>query len=432
MRLLYFLVIIILLTPSSQAEEWERHESEHFIFYYSSHHLDVHEITLIASHQEDLYSHITDILDIEFHEKITYYLYGNREDYGSTPGAYAMGTEIRFLCIFCVDMCKNGLNDAHEMTHALSTVIGNQHGLLSEGLAVYVEDHYIGGENLHSIVKILHNQGELTPPSDLLGDFWCDICFNYDIAGSFATFLIETYGMDRFKELYAHEPGWDSFNAVYGKSLTELEAQWIAVVEEVKITQRDIDTVRYRNRIREGLSIYFNLGFLRVNHGTYPARAEEGICLFREHYDENSEEAFSYLSQFHEGMQAWKTAIVLYKQALEEHQYHIKAELFGEAAQQYRIAGDEVMRVSAEENAMLFETLAEVHRQLLHKEFSSVESQLEDIESLVKKYDMEEDVALIKQQMGDISEQNYQGFEVGILLIFFCIIGFRYLRRIEF
>jgi hypothetical protein len=432
MRLLYFLVIIILLVPPSQAEEWERYESEHFIFYYTSDHLDLRDMALIASHQEDLFSQITDLLDIEFHEKITYYLYGNRVDYGSIPGAYAIGTDIRFLCIFCEDMCKNGLNDAHEMTHALSTAIGYQHGLLSEGLAVYVEDHYIRGENLHCIVKILHHQGRLTPLSDIMNDFWCDICFNYDIAGSFATFLIETYGMEWFKELYTSELGWDSFNTVYGKSLTDLEAQWIARVDEVEVTQRDIDTVRYRDVIRDGLSIYFDLGFLRVDHGTYPARAEEGICLFREHYDENPEQAFLYLSQFDEGMRAWKDAITLFERALEEYEYRSKAELFKEAAQHYGIAGDEVMRVSAEESALLFKTLAEVHRQLLHKEYSSVTSQLEEIEPWIKKYDMEREVALIKQQVRDISEQNDQGFEMGIVLIFLCILIFRYLGRIEF
>jgi hypothetical protein len=429
MRLLCFLLLVSIFLSPLQAEEWETYESEHFIFYYTPNHLNLQEMTLIACNQEDLFTRIIDILDIEFHEKITYYLYSTREYYGSIPGAYAIGTEIRFLCVFCENMCKKGLNDAHEMTHALSTKIGYQHGLLSEGLAVYVEDYRIQGKNLHCIVKILHHQGRLTPLSDILMDFWCDISFNYDIAGSFTTFLIETYGMEQFKELYGYELGWDSFMTVYGKSLEVLEAEWIAAVNEVEVTPRDFDIVRYRDLTRAGLAVYFDLGFLRVQHGTYPAHAEEGICLFRQHYNENHEEAFFYLAQFDQGMRAWKRAIETYEKALEEKNYLTKAELFKEAAQLYGTAGDEVMQVSSEENAVLFETLAAIQNQLLQRDTSSIESRLTEIEPLLREYDMEEESTIIKQQMRDISEQNYQGFEVGIFLIFLCVIIGRHMRR---
>ncbi|MBU7044038.1 MAG: hypothetical protein HXS47_10645 [Theionarchaea archaeon] len=431
MQLRYFLVIIILLIPASQAEEWESYESEHFIFYYLPQHLTTHEISRIACNQEALFIQITDILHIEFHDKITYYLYGTREDYGSIPGAYAIGTQIKFLCIFCEDMCKNGLNDAHEMTHALSTKIGQQHGLLSEGLAVYIEDYRIRGENLHPIIKILHHQGRLTPLSDLIQDFWCDISYNYDIAGSFTTFLIETYGMDRFKELYAKELAWGSFIAIYGKPLEILESEWIAVLNEVEVTPQDFDTIRYRDLIQEGLGIYFDLGFLRVQHGTYPAHAEEGICLFRSHYSQNPEEAFSYLQQFHEGMLAWKRAIERYEAALAEQSYLQKAELFREAAQFYALAGDRTMQMSSEEQAVLFETLDNITKQVQQKDTSSIEATLMTLEPLFQKYDMVEDMVTIRQEIRDMSQQNYQGFEVGIILIFFCVILGKYVRRIS-
>lgn len=431
MRWLPFLLFMIIFLCPVQAQEWESYESEHFIFYYMSDHLDLHEVTVIACNQEDLFTRITDILDIEFHEKITYYLYGNRERYGSIPGAYAIGTEIRFLCIFCEDMCKNGLYDAHEMTHSLSTKIGYQHGLLSEGLAVYVEDHCIQGVNLHRIVKILHHQGRLTPLSDIIIDFWCDISFNYDIAGSFTTFLIETYGMERFKELYGYELGSNSFMTVYGKSLEMLEAEWIAAVNEVEVSPRDYDIIRYRDLTRDGIEIYFDLGFLHIQHGTYPAHAEEGICLFRERYHENREEAFSYLAQFDGGMHAWKDAVETYEKALEEKKYPIKAALFREAARLYGIAGDEVMQESSQDHAVIFEALGVIQDQLLQKETSSIEARLIEIEPLLTKYEMEEHIIIINQQVRDISEQNHPGFEAGILLIFLCVYIGRHVGKIS-
>ncbi len=429
MKKIPFLIIIILVIPLLHAEEWQSYESEHFIFYYQEGCLTQDEITALAQNQEGLFSRITDLLQIEYTGKITYYLYGKREDFEGIPGAYTAGSEIHYLCIFCVDFCKNGLNDAHEMTHALANQIGSQFGLIAEGLAIYVEDYVINGENLHGIVKILYTENRLTSLEDLLEDFWSDILFNYDIAGSFAAFLIEKYGMEKFKELYCKPLGFFSFLEVYGKSLEDLEKEWIQVIQKSEVTQEEMDVVRYRDGIEEGLIIYFDLGFDSLGYGTYPARAEEGICLFREKYKENPEEAFPYLDQFNEGMVAWKEAIETFEEALEQTGYRMKAELFRKATSLYEIAGDEEMLVLSGKYASAYESLVRILEYIEEGKGDMANEELTRVRPLLEELGEESEIGIISQQVHAAQEQGLQGFEVGIVLIFVFVLIIRTIVR---
>ena len=419
------LLLIILVLPLIQGEDWQSYESEHFIFYYDEDYLTADEIATIAQNQEALFTEICNHLGIEFTEKIEYYLYGDRKEWEGIPGAYAMLTEIRFLCIFCVDFCKEGLNDAHEMTHALSTKIGFQHGFLAEGLAVYVEDYCIGGENLHGIIRILHEEGRLTPLEDLIEDYWCDILYNYDIAGSFAVFLIEEYGIEKFKELYAKPPGYFAFLEVYDKSIYVLEAEWIAVVGQAEVTQRERDLVRYRDSIEEGLAIYIDLEFGEVEYGAYPARAEEGICLFREQYKDNPEGAFTHLAQFNEGMVAWKEAIETFEKALEQQGYQEKAESFGKAAFLYEIAGDEDMITLSQKYATTYGSLQKVLEYLEQGDTFLAGQELNKAKLFSEELGIEEEIFIIEQQVQASEEQIIQGFEVAVILILVGILVIR-------
>ena len=420
MKPVVLLVIVLLVIPSLSAQEWQCYESEHFIFYYQGEHLSKAEIGTIAENQEALFYELTDLLNIEFSGKITYYLHGYRENFHGIPGAYCAGTEIQFLCEFCVDFCKNGLNDAHEMTHALASVIGYQHGLLAEGLAVYTEDYYINGANLHGIVKILLEEDQVTPLDDLVNNFWCDILYNYDIAGSFAAFLIEEYGMEKFKELYSKPLSVDSFGEVYWRSLSLLEKKWLATVQEADITQTEKDIVQYRDTIKEGLAIYFEYGFGYIEYGTYPARAEEGICLFRKLHDEDPETAFSHLDQFNQGMVAWKEAMETFEKALTQKNFAEKAALFKRAKSLYEIAGDNEMVGTAQKYAAAYESLAVVVKKVEQGDATHAEEELEKVKPLFEELDHEEEIHSLEQYITDLKEQTVE--EVEGILVLMCVL----------
>jgi hypothetical protein len=429
MKKLPLLLLIVILVPPLQAEEWLSYESEHFIFYYQENHLTEAEIAAVADTEEAFFSRLTDLLAVEFSGKITYYLYGNRKDFEGVPGAYCIGTEIHFLCIFCQDFCKQGLNDAHEMTHALANQIGAQHGLLAEGLAVYVEDYVVRGSNLHGIVKILFLEGRLTSLEDLIEDFWCDILFNYDIAGSFAIFLIEGYGMEKFKALYSTPLGVDSFLDVYGKSLYALEEEWLIIVQQAEVTQEERDILRYRDNIEEGLAIYFEYGWVPLEYGTYPARAEEGICLFRKTYEEDAETAFLYLNQFNEGMVAWKQAMELFEKAIDAVDFQVKAELYGEASSLYEIAGDEDMIILSQQYAAAYTSLGNVLSHLQQGNINLANQELSESETLFEGLGRVEDFFMVEQMVRASEEENLQEFETLVFLLVVCVFIVRIFMR---
>ena len=422
MKKFVFILIILVIPLAQSGEEWHTYESDHFIFYYDEEYLSYEEIETIALTQEDLFYRISDILDIQYTGKITYYLYGNRMDYGGIPGAYAVGSEIHFLCIFCVDFCKEGLHDAHEMTHALSDNIGYQHGLLAEGLAVYIEDYIMKGVNLHGVVKILHTEGRLTSLEDLWEDYWCDILYNYDIAGSFTQFLIEEYGMEKYKQLYSHTLFQDAFPTIYGKSFSEISDEWLYTVEQAEVTENEIDIVRYRDGIREGLSIYFELDFGSPRYGTYPARAEEGICLFRAEYPDDHEGAFSHLDQFNEGMVAWKEAIETFEDALIEEGTEVRLELFRKSNDLYRIAGDEEMITLSGEYVSAFESVVEIRAYLQEGDLTRAEEEFERVTPILQELGEKEELNVIAQDFQILKEQNIQELETiaAVLFLFSC------------
>ena len=118
---------------------------------------------------------------------------------------------------------------AHELTHLLAW---NTFGipssvLLSEGLAVYAGLDFVGDAllSLHDFCAAYSQAGALPHVSD-------DLAYlghirnleHYYVAGCFVQFLIERYGATAFAQLY---PTGD-YVGVYGQSLAELEAEWLA------------------------------------------------------------------------------------------------------------------------------------------------------------------------------------------------------------
>ncbi len=125
----------------------------------------------------------------------------------------------------------------HELTHLFTwNVFGRPaSAMLSEGVAVYTGMSLIADSDhipLEVSCKAYRQAGVL--PSVLT-----DMSFqghirdleNYYTAGCFAQYLIETYGQEKFGQVY---PTGDYLN-VYDKSLVSLEAEWIAYLDNSPI-----------------------------------------------------------------------------------------------------------------------------------------------------------------------------------------------------
>jgi hypothetical protein len=151
----------------------------------------------------------------------------------------------------------------HEMTHIYAP---NQGKMLTEGFAVYVQQlPNIGRldvmptfgkslrENLKGCTKGLVNlrilDRESVPGIGKLADVihppqGCRIIelsiLRYLVAGSFVEFLVENYGLDKFKALYDSTPmipftltslDGDRYQRFFGKSIENLQKEWEAWVE---------------------------------------------------------------------------------------------------------------------------------------------------------------------------------------------------------
>ena len=52
-------------------------------------------------------------------------------------------------------------------------------------------------------------------PSQLLGDAWFDYDDAYPVSGSFVCFLLDNYGVERFKKLYPRHEFLVAFQEIY-------------------------------------------------------------------------------------------------------------------------------------------------------------------------------------------------------------------------
>ncbi len=138
----------------------------------------------------------------------------------------------------------------HEIVHVLAP---NANRFLAEGLAVYAH-HLLEGEpaypnfgkELTDEARKLAERADIgalerlaTPKRLQLNGF--DGQSAYIVAGSFVGFLIETHGLEKFRELYAMTPlvsrqrnagSLERWQQVYGMSLDDLATDWRTSIAE--------------------------------------------------------------------------------------------------------------------------------------------------------------------------------------------------------
>jgi len=272
MKRIGIILIFILLFPHPvYSQSWTVYESENYIFFYTEDNIIKPELERIAKIQEDIFDFVSDFLGVEYTKKIEYYLYPSREEFRVFAGGYVgESEEIHWLCEMCgTHYCTNWKGDPHEITHILSFEIGLPSTLLMEGLAVYVSDVYFGEESC-SRSKILLENDAIVLPSDLVTSFDFrehDPVVSYNVAGSFAAFMIETYGIERFLRLYSESPtGYASIDVdterIYGKSFEDLENEWISFLQAYEYDVLEIKDCK--EMIEKSGKIYFYYSYLTL------------------------------------------------------------------------------------------------------------------------------------------------------------------------
>ncbi len=231
-------------------------------------------------------------------------------------------------------------------------------------------------------------------------------------------YLVETYGIEKFKRLYIESLVDERvLEKVYKKPLDNLEQEWITVIQKEEASQEDRIRVRWTDAISEGIAIYSELGYGPLEHGTYPAAAEEERCLLQKETEEGKETALLHADKFNEAMRAWKEAIETFKEALKQEDIQVKAEMFRKAFSLYEVAGDQKMMITSEKHAEAYESLAKVEDYVDQGTIKAAEDELSRAKTLLRELgEPEEYIQRVEQQIQAHKGRKKLELEVGIII----------------
>ena len=223
-------------------------ETTHFEIFYARE-LEA-EIERIADDCEFQYAQLSEYLDPEgtMQQKVRAYIYASPEQKKRLIGARGTSVEDPFGHGFHIHaqgfphpVLKHEL--AHVFTVPWSPLKVSLKVGLHEGIAVaadWSEDRLTG----HQWAKAMH-QMEIAPSlSSVMGiGFWGHAgSQSYLLAGSFVRFLVDTYGIEKFKGVFPI----GNFVKHYAKDLSSLEAEWIEFLETIPVQDNDTTYATYR------------------------------------------------------------------------------------------------------------------------------------------------------------------------------------------
>ena len=232
-------------------------ETEHFEIFYARE-LET-EIENIVEDCEFQYAQLSAYLDpegAELSRKVRAYIYAFPEQKKGLIGAGSTSVEDPFGHGFHIH--AQGFPHPvlkHELAHVftvpwsplkVSLKIG-----LHEGIAV-AADWSEGRLTAHQWAKAMREM-EIAPPlSAIMGiGFWGHAgSRSYLLAGSFVRFLVDTYGIEKFKGVFKSVFPTGNFVKHYGKDLQLLETEWIDFLESVPLRDEDIAYASYRLKRR--------------------------------------------------------------------------------------------------------------------------------------------------------------------------------------
>ena len=225
------------------------HHTENFLLFFEKGSVVENEIENIAADHEFRYDQLTKFFQIQPNKKVRSYIYTSPEQKKHLMGAKHTSLQ---------DITGYGLHInfedfphpilKHELAHVLTSEwhsflpISLKLGL-HEGIAVAAEWDS-GDLDPHQWTKAMHDLGIAPSIQKIMGlGFWLQPgALSYTVAGSFVRFLIDTYGIEKFK--YAFPTG--NFEKTYNKNLAKLNQEWQAFLDKIVLTNQDLRIAEYR------------------------------------------------------------------------------------------------------------------------------------------------------------------------------------------
>jgi len=205
-------------------------ETEHFVISYPDTLLKGARLAQIVQLHEFYYVQLSRALRVRTTRKIHTFLYASAEQKGRLIGAAGTNLAKPWLWQLHINIGDIDASLKHELVHVFAADfgfplirVGINSGLI-EGLAVAVE-RIEYEEPVHRLAALVV-QNKLAPDVEglfsLTGFMKAPAGASYVVAGSFCRYLIDRYGMRRFKMLYRT----GEFTILYGKPLPMLVREW--------------------------------------------------------------------------------------------------------------------------------------------------------------------------------------------------------------
>jgi len=244
------------LLPASQRPEpenraqWARTESVCCIYHYLTHTAAARDIELITEKADAAFEQVEARLGVTRDEKVTFTLLSRLLGHG--------GFASREISLTYIDRNPAGLHldtvFIHEGTHILDRQIANERPtILTEGLAVYVAGGHYKPEDLDRRAAAVLTLNQYIPLETLAADFYPQQHeIGYLQAGALVKYLVDTYGWERFRKMYATiQPAPNeaqmlnaSLGAHYNLSLAEVEAAWLAHLRTIPVDEDEVENLR--------------------------------------------------------------------------------------------------------------------------------------------------------------------------------------------
>ena len=224
-------------------------ETDHFVISYPDSLLQGRRLSHVVQLHEFHFSRLARALRVSPARKIHTFLYASDEQKQRLVGA--AGTNIAKPWLWQVHLNLSDVEGSlsHELTHVMAAEfgfpllrIGVNAGLI-EGLATAVErtryDEHV--HRLASMVFAVAPEPDMRSLFSFSGFIRAHPGVSYTLAGSFCRFLIDRYGLRRFKLLYRT----GNFVTLYNKDLNTLLWEWRRTVRRYRLSEGDLEKAAY-------------------------------------------------------------------------------------------------------------------------------------------------------------------------------------------
>lgn len=245
-----FLFVILLAPIPGRCQPTNVHlRSDHFDASAAQGSAAARELQTIVNGREKAFAEIADLFDVHPDIEITLLFFPDQESKKRATGHSGLGwAEGTSIVEVYNDTIK--LDPYHELVHIIGGVIGRPPAFLDEGAAVYFSERLgadalklLGrpGTSIDEAACRIISSGTAVPLDSLfdfteLGSAKSRGPVSYPQSASIVKFLVERYGMKRFRRAYRelHNPIESSlrmdnrsvFKSIYGKTAGEIESEW--------------------------------------------------------------------------------------------------------------------------------------------------------------------------------------------------------------